>query len=149
MKIIKLMIIFIIITPLSVFANLKYANLNQSELRRYCGEKVFSQVDVAYCLEKIFYISEAELDKSQWKLFNELSKWDEGRDYIVRAKNKLKKSHKEFIKYRDRECDFAHSLGGGAIGLNKITYSCLAELNFQQAKLLDLYRSEAIFVKTE
>ena len=53
MKIIKLMIIFIIITPLSVFANLKYANLNQSELRRYCGEKVFSQVDLAYCLEKI------------------------------------------------------------------------------------------------
>ena len=145
----KLITLFIIITPLSVFANLKYANLNQSELRRYCGEKVFSQVDVAYCLEKIFYISEAELDKSQWKLSNLLSKWDEGRDYIVRAKNKLKKSHKEFIKYRDRECDFAHSLGGGAIGLNKITYSCLAELNFQQAKQLDLYRSEAIFVKTE
>ncbi|MFQ1013453.1 lysozyme inhibitor LprI family protein [Gilliamella apicola] len=149
MKIMKLITLFIIITPLSVFANLKYANLNQSELRRYCGEKVFSQVDVAYCLEKIFYISEAELDKSQWKLFNELSKWDEGRDYIVRAKNKLKKSHKEFIKYRDRECDFAHSLGGGAIGLNKITYSCLAELNFQRAKLLDLYRSELIIVITE
>lgn len=149
MKIMKLITLFIIITPLSVFANLKYANLNQSELRRYCGEKVFSQVDVAYCLEKIFYISEAELDKSQWKLFNELSKWDEGRDYIVRAKNKLKKSHKEFIKYRDSECDFAHSLGGGAIGLNKITYSCLAELNFQRAKLLDLYRSELIIVITE
>ncbi|WP_334324783.1 lysozyme inhibitor LprI family protein [Gilliamella apicola] len=149
MKIIKLMIIFIIITPLSVFANLKYANLNQSELRRYCGEKVFSQVDLAYCLEKIFYISEAELDKSQWKLFNVLSKWDESQNYIVRAKNKLKKSHKEFIKYRDRECDFAHSLGGGAIGLNKITYSCLAELNFQRAKQLDLYRSESIIFKTQ
>ncbi|MFQ0992253.1 lysozyme inhibitor LprI family protein [Gilliamella apicola] len=149
MKIIKLITLFIIITPLSVFANLKYANFNQFELRNYCNEKVFSQVAVANCLEKIFYISEAELDKSQWKLSNVLSKWDEGRDYIVRAKNKLKKSHKEFIKYRDRECDFAHSLGGGAIGLNKITYSCLAELNFQQAKLLDLYRSEAIFVKTE
>ena len=118
MKIMKLITLFIIITPLSVFANLKYANFNQFELRNYCNEKVFSQVAVANCLEKIFYISEAELDKSQWKLSNVLSKWDEGRDYIVRAKN-------------------------------KITYSCLTELNFQQAKLLDLYRSEAIFVKTE
>lgn len=149
MKIIKLMIIFIIITPLSVFANLKYANLNQFELRNYCSEKVFSQVDLASCLEKIFYISEAELDKSQWQLFNVLSKWDEERNYIIDAKNRLKKSNKEFIKYRDRECDFAHSLGGGAIGLNKITFSCLAELNFQRAKQLDLYRSKSIFVKTE
>ena len=143
MKIIKLMIIFIIITPLSVFANLKYANLNQSELRRYCGEKVFSQVDLAYCLEEIFHTSQAELDKSQQNFLNALSNWDEYKEYIVIAKNKLKKANKEFIKYRDLQCDFAYSLGGGAIGnaLNMYKFSCLAELNFQRAKQLDLYRS--------
>ena len=50
----------------------------------------------------------------------------------VIAKNKLKKSNKEFIKYRDLQCDFAYSLGGGAIGnaLNMLKYTCLAELNF-------------------
>ncbi len=33
---------------------------------------------------------------------------------------------------------------GGAIGnaLNMYKFSCLAELNFQRAKLLDLYRSQ-------
>jgi len=37
MKIIKLMTIFIISMPLLAFANSKYADLNQFELRLYCG----------------------------------------------------------------------------------------------------------------
>ena len=143
MKIIKLMIIFIIITPLSVFADSKYANLNQYELRLYCSNNTLSEAELTECLEKIFYTSQAELDKSQQNFFNALSNWDEDKEYIVIAKNKLKKANKEFIKYRDLQCDFAYSLGGGAIdnALNMYKFSCLAELNFQRAKQLDLYRS--------
>ncbi|ORF01093.1 hypothetical protein BGI05_03495 [Snodgrassella alvi] len=64
----------------------------------------------------------------------------------VIAKNKLKKSNKEFIKYRDLQGDFAYSLGGGAIGnaLNMLKYTCLAELNFQRTKQLDIYRSDCL-----
>ena len=64
----------------------------------------------------------------------------------VIAKNKLKKSNKEFIKYRDLQCDFAYSLGGGAIGnaLNMLKYTYLAELNFQRTKQLDLFRSDCL-----
>ena len=43
------------------------------------------------CLEKIFYTSQAELDKSQKKFFNTLANWDEDKQYIVIAKTKLKK----------------------------------------------------------
>lgn len=52
----------------------------------------------------------------------------------VIAKNKLKKSDKELIKYRDLQCDFAYSLEGGAIGnaLNMLKYTCLAELIFNE-----------------
>ena len=52
----------------------------------------------------------------------------------VIAKNKLKKSNKELIKYRDLQCDFAYSLEGGAIGnaLNMLKYTCLAELIFNE-----------------
>ncbi|WP_100126254.1 lysozyme inhibitor LprI family protein [Snodgrassella alvi] len=66
----------------------------------------------------------------------------------VIAKNKLKKSDKEFIKYRDLQCDFAYSLGGGAIGnaLNMLKYTRLAELNFQRAKQLDLYWSDCLLL---
>ena len=140
MKIIKLMTIFIIFMPLQVFANSKYADLNQYELRIYCGREP-SEAALTECLEKIFYISQAELDKSQKKFFNELDNWWEDKEYIVIAKTRLEKSNQEFIKYRTLQCDFARSLGGGAIdnALDMMKFSCLAELNFQRAKQLDLY----------
>lgn len=72
MKIMKLMTIFIIFMPLVVFANSKYADLNQYELRIYCGREP-SEAALTECLEKIFYISQAELDKSQKKFFNTLA----------------------------------------------------------------------------
>ena len=40
---------------------------------------------------KIFYISQAELDKSQKNFFNTLANWDEDKQYIVIAKTKLNK----------------------------------------------------------
>ena len=151
MKIIKLMTIFIISMPLFVYANSKYADLNQRQLRNYCSNNTLSEAELTECLEEIFHTSQAELDKSQQNFLNALSNWDEYKEYIVIAKNKLKKANKEFIKYRDLQCDFAYSLGGGAIdnALNMYKFSCLAELNFQRIKLLDLYRSTLSIVITE
>ena len=72
------------------------------------------------CLEKIFYTSQAELDKSQKKFFNTLANWDEDKQYIVIAKTKLKKSNQEFIKYHNLQCDFAYLFGVGAIGNDRV-----------------------------
>ena len=62
---------------------------------------------------KIFYISQAELDKSQKNLFNTLTNWDKDKQHIVIAKIRLNKFYQEFIKYHNLQCDFAYSLGGG------------------------------------
>ncbi|WP_181415944.1 lysozyme inhibitor LprI family protein [Gilliamella apicola] len=137
------MTIFIISMPLQIYANSKLADLNQLELRSYCSGSTSSEAELTKCLEKIFYTSQAELDKSQQKFFDALTNWYEDKQYIIIAKTKLKRTNQEFIKYRDLQCDFAYSLGGGAIenALNMFKFSCLAELNFQRTKQLDLYRS--------
>ena len=64
---------------------------------------------------RVFSYQSSEFDKSQQEFFNAFSNWDEDKEHIVIAQNKLKKSNKEFSKYRDLQCDFAYSLGGGAI----------------------------------
>lgn len=95
---------------------------------------------------KNFYISQAELNRSPQNFLMYFQIIMKKKCTSVIAKNKLKKSDKELIKYRDLQCDFAYSLGGGAIGnaLNMLKYTCLAELNFQRAKQLDLYRSDCL-----
>ena len=106
-----------------------------------------SEAELTKCLEKkFFYISQAELDKSQQKFSMHFQIGMKTKGTSVIAKNKLKKSNKEFIKYRDLQCDFAYSLGGGAIGnaQNMLKYTYLAELNFQRTKQLDLYWSDCL-----
>ena len=71
--------------------------------------------ELTECLEEFFHTSQASLINHSRNFFNALSNWDEDKEHIVIAQNKLKKSNKEFIKYRDLQCDFAYSLGGGAI----------------------------------
>ena len=129
--------------PLFVYANSKYADLNQRQLRNYCSNNTLSEAELTECLEKIFHTSQAELDKSQQKFFDALTNWYEDKQYIIIAKTKLKRTNQEFIKYRDLQCDFAYSLGGGAIenALNMFKFSYLAELNLQRTKQLDLYWS--------
>ena len=60
-----------------------------------------------------------------------LSKWDEDPSYINIAKANLTTANKEFIKYRDAQCKFNYSLGGGSIenALEMLLFSCIAELN--------------------
>jgi len=43
--------------------------LNQYELPLYYSGNTLSEVEMTECLEKIFYTSQAELDKSQKKFF--------------------------------------------------------------------------------
>ena len=46
---------------------------------------------------KIFYTSQAELDKSQQKFFDALTNWYEDKQYIAIAKTKLKKLTKNLL----------------------------------------------------
>ena len=86
---------------------------------------MLSEVEMTECLEN-FYISQAELDKSQKNFFNTLANWDEDKQYIVIAKTKLKKSNQEFIKYHNLQCDFAY-------------FSVLGQLEMTEYKMKSLF----------
>ncbi|WMD20879.1 lysozyme inhibitor LprI family protein [Achromobacter seleniivolatilans] len=111
---------------------------SERELRLECA---FEPPGVRECLEKKAAGSEVELKDAEEKAVDVLSKWDEDAKYVNQAKAKLKASNRDFITYRDAQCAFASSLGGGAIGnaLAMRRFACVAELNGRRAlQLRDL-----------
>ena len=97
-----------------------------------CG--AYSQAGMRECLAKKSDESHAALKRAEEQAIAGLSKWDEDAKFIARAKEKLRASS----KYRDAQCAFATSLGGGAIGnaLEMRRLSCLIGLNIERAKQL-------------
>lgn len=88
------------------------------------------------CLSKKVESSQRLLRQVEDKAVSTLSKWDEDPQYIHQAKAKFSASKKAFERYRDTQCDFASSLGGGAIGaaLEARRLACVAELNNRRAE---------------
>jgi uncharacterized protein YecT (DUF1311 family) len=89
-------------------------------------------------LQTKLHESEVSLTSAEEKVKQALEKWDEDPEYINAAKAKLKSANEAFIKYREAQCQFAFSLGGGAIGnaLDVRQFSCIAELNNRRAEQL-------------
>lgn len=98
----------------------------------------YSQAGMRDCLVKKVHESEATLKQAENKVANMLSKWDEDAKHIAAAKEKLKASGKAFAQYREAQCTFAASLGGGAIGnaLEMRRLACVVELNTKRAEQL-------------
>jgi len=90
------------------------------------------------CLAKKAHESEQALKQAEKDVSAVLSKWDEDTKYINFAKKKFAASEKAFAKYREEQCAFAASLGGGAIGntLDMGRLACVAELNSRRAEQL-------------
>lgn len=94
-----------------------------------------SQNDMRTCLEKKSMASERELALAEQAASLALARWDEDPKYIRSASAALKTSSKSFMQFRDAQCRFVASLGGGAIG-NALTLrqlACVTDLNRQQA----------------
>ncbi|MES2741150.1 MAG: lysozyme inhibitor LprI family protein [Pseudomonadota bacterium] len=126
----------LVFLPLLVFATSNDLTLSERALREECSTG--SQAGIRDCLAKKVEESQKGLRRSEANLSNVLSKWDEDDKYIILAKDKLDKSSKEFIKYRQSQCEFSSALGGGAAGN---TYeirrlACVAELNSKRSKQL-------------
>lgn len=110
----------------------------ERELRTECAYEI---TGVRECLEKKAEASAADLKDAEKKVLDALAKWDEDPKYVKQAKARLSASKKEFGKYRDAQCSFASSLGGGAIGnaLEMGRLACVSELNSRRAfQLRDL-----------
>lgn len=122
--------------PVSALAASTAPAPGERALREECT--AFSQVGMRDCLEKKAEDSQQALRQAEGKVLEALSSWDEDRKYIHLAKVKFTASNKDFAKYRDAQCAFASSLGGGAIGnaLDMRRLACVAELNDRRAEQL-------------
>ncbi len=126
------------------FSNEVRAAELQSELTALeeCG--AYSEAGMRECLAKKAHESAMILRGAEGQAIAALSKWDEDAKFINLAKEKLRVSNKAYEQYRDAQCAFAASLGGGAIGnaLELRRLSCLVGLNNGRAKQLNADASE-------
>ena len=83
--------------------------------------------------------SNAALKRAEEQVAAAISKWDEDAKFIDLAKKKLRASNKAYEQYRDAQCAFAYSLGGGAIGnaLEMRRLTCRIELDIGRIKQLN------------
>ena len=127
--------------PLSALAAQTVTIASERELRIECSNSTPSEADMTECLKAKALKSQKELQNTETKLIKKLSEWYEEPSYINIAKANLTAANKEFIKYRDAQCKFNYSLGGGAIenALEMRLFACIAELNNRRnQQLIDL-----------
>jgi hypothetical protein len=95
----------------------------------------YSEAGARDCLTKNLRKTEHALKTAQDKAVATLSKWDEEARYIAAARQRLHASAAAFERYRQAQCAFAYSLGGGAIGnaLDMLRLACEIELNSKRA----------------
>jgi len=112
--------------------------LAEYALREACSEASFSQVDIRECLAKEAADSQQALQQAEAHILSTFARWDEWESVITRAKTNLAAANQSFVKYRYDQCEFAASLGGGAIGaaLDMRRLACVAELNNRRAAQL-------------
>jgi aspartate aminotransferase-like enzyme len=106
------------------------------ELREECS--AYSQAGMRDCLANHAAQSAKVLRHAEESASAALAKWDEDAKYVTAARKRLAVSGREFQRYRDAQCAFSSSLGGGSIGnaLDMLRLACVAELNYQRAAQL-------------
>ncbi|UZR27350.1 lysozyme inhibitor LprI family protein [Methylococcus mesophilus] len=105
-------------------------------VRQECS--VYSEAEMRICLLKKAGESETKLKEAEDYVLGRLAKWDEDTKYVALAKAKLMASSLAFVRYRETQCAFAESLGGGAVGngLAMLRLGCVFELNIRRAEQL-------------
>ena len=127
--------------PLSALAAQTSSIASEWDLRMECSNSTPSEAEMTRCLKAKALKSQKELQNTEKKMIKILSEWDEDPSNINIAKANLTAANKEFIKYRDAQCKFNYSLGGGAIenALEMRLFACIAELNNRRnQQLIDL-----------
>ncbi|GGY27500.1 lysozyme inhibitor LprI family protein [Pseudoduganella albidiflava] len=101
-----------------------------------CDE--FSQAGFRECLQRKVRNSLKSLARAEARAAISVERWDEDEQYIARARSRLRASKNAFVKYRDAQCAFATSLGGGAIGaaLEMRRLACVYGLNTERTVAL-------------
>ena len=128
--------------PVVALAASNVSILGERALREECS--AFSQAGMRDCLATKAENSQKALRQAEESVARVVSKRDEDSQYVNQAKAKPAASSKEFAKYREIQCAFASSLGGGAIGnaLEMRRLACISELNDRRAEQLSSAVSE-------
>lgn len=108
------------------------AKVNSDELED-C--RAYPQEGMRQCLAKKAKASEFALRRAETKTAADIAKWDEDAKYVAQAAEKLRASNAAFAQFREAQCAFAASLGGGAIGnaLEIRHLACIADMNTARA----------------
>lgn len=90
------------------------------------------------CVNQSLKESEILLKDTQVEALQKLDQWDEELPYKMQSKKALLLSNEQFIHYREKECYFFQTLGGGAIGhaLNLRRKGCEYNLNIERVQKL-------------
>ena len=90
------------------------------------------------CLAAKVEASMVELRDARRFAIQRPESWDEDARYRRLAISRLRATDAPFERYRKAHCDFAASMGGGAIGhaMDARRLACVADLNHRQAELL-------------
>ncbi|MGE9552015.1 lysozyme inhibitor LprI family protein [Erwinia amylovora] len=128
------------LTSLNVIAKSSIDIQTELEIREECS---FSPVGIKKCVQMRQEKSSELLKKAEVDAENTLSRWDENQKFVRLAKKNLIEANRVFSHYRDAQCNFAASLGGGAVGnaLETGRLACQAELNERRAKQLNDFSS--------
>lgn len=102
-----------------------------------CDE--FSQAAIRECLQRKVRGSLKALAQAEAKAAISIERWDEREQFIAKARDRLRASKHAFLKYRDTQCAFAASLGGGAIkaALEQRRMACIYALNTERTVALN------------
>lgn len=112
------------------------AMLLEHTIRDACSDRHFAQVDVQACIKQNADRSETVWQNAQAQTIAKIKQWDEEQRYKDAALQKYAAAEQSFAAYRNRYCDWAASLGGGAIGTARTMRknACIAEQNRTHAK---------------
>lgn len=107
-----------------------------TEVLEQCGE--FSQAALRECLQGKVRESMKALSQAEARAGTSIDQWDEDERFVASSRDWLRTSTSVFLKYRDAQCAFAASLGGGAIGaaLELRRLACVYALNTERTLAL-------------
>lgn len=111
-------------------------DMDSYALRMECS--VHSQAEMQDCLAEKAKSSLELLKDIENEVLGILSSWDEDSKYVRQSRASLIRSNKNFVTYREAQCDYSASLSGGGVGgsheMRRL--ACIAELNYRRAKQL-------------
>jgi hypothetical protein len=128
--------IFILSAALLLPLTSAAAPTTQQSTIEECG--ALSQAGLRECMTRKAADSQSLLKRAESDAAAALARWDEDAKYAQLAKEKLASSSRAFERYRETQCAFAYSLGGGAIGnaLEMRRLACTIDLNQERAASL-------------